>query len=302
MTVRRVKPWRRAGTPGAARYRLRGWRRWLMWAMFAPMLGGGLVLLALGGDGAIGGAVLTVVAGSVLGAWEWLWRRTLLELSADGLRLRQLGYTLEAPWSDVAGFHAAAMAQGFVLAQPIDTPGARRLAAAAAYAGPQDPQRSRWIGERRYIPVDAFAWHLHHGTLVAEVAARAPHLEAPMRSALADASRPLPAAERRKRVWLAALIGALVLLGVVLGWMQPPGLDRAAAYVYAAVAPLAALQVALATWQAVRSRHWLIAALLTAATLVALGWWALAWQEVMAPARPAASSSSTSTSTSTSNR
>jgi hypothetical protein len=193
VSVHRIKPWQRGH-----RYGLRGWRRWLMWWLFGPLVAAGAVMVLPADEGTrMAGAVLLMVGLVTLCAWEWLLRRTVLQLSADGLQLRQLGYTLQTPWSNVTGFHAEPGRQGFILLQPLDGPGARRLAffsgtsvlGAPLYQGPQ----AELLAARRFIPVEAFAWHLFHGTLASEVAALAPHLAAAMGTAFVRTRGAAPA-------------------------------------------------------------------------------------------------------------
>lgn len=279
-TIRRVKPWHR---PPEQRYRLRGWRRWLMWWMFAPLLAGGLLLVISGDAGAgAAGAVLMLVASAVLAGWEWIWRRTTLELTPAGVRLRQIGYTLETPWSNIAGFHAEAGHEGFVLAKPLNTADARRLAFFGSLSGQYATDQMGWITERCFIPIEAFGWHLRQGALAIDVAARAPHL-APAISAVNAPAPPAPAlapAQRRRRLALWLFIGVLVVASMVLGWTQPAHLGRMLEYAYAALAPLVVLQTGMGTWHFVRRRHWGMALMTAMSTVVALGWCAVAWQRL----------------------
>lgn len=279
--IRRVKPWRRAKDQP---YRLRSWRRWLMWWMFLPMLLVGLLMAMSGDAGAnAAGAVLMLMAGTVLAGWEWLWRRTVLELCATGPRLRQLGYTLETPWSNVAGLHIEPGREGFVLLQPLDTPDARRLASYGGLYGQYAGNQANWIAQQRFIPIEAFAWHLRKGTLATELAAKAPQLAAAIR-ALQKPAQAKPAAtpgQRRRNLALWLFIAALVMVSMVLGWKQPVGLTRVIDYAYAALAPLLALQAGASTWQVARQRLWGMTLLMTASTLVALGWCVIALQRVL---------------------
>jgi hypothetical protein len=272
VSIRRVKPWRHSPEQ---RYRLRGWRRWLMWWMFAPLLVVGL-LLALSADAGTGaaGAVLILVAGTMLAGWEWLWRRTTLEVSGAGLRLRQLGYTLEAPWS-----HQFV----WVLAQPLQTADARRLGFFSGLAGMHDGDPAQWLADGRFIPIEAFGWHLRRGTLAADVSALAPHLAAAMSGAGAPAlPTPPPApAQRRRNIALGLFIGALVTTSMVLGWTQPALLNGVVEVAFGVAAPLVALQAGVVTWRTARGRHWAMALLMALSTLVALGWCALAWQALL---------------------
>lgn len=279
--IRRVKPWHRATEQ---HYRLRGWRRWLMCWMFSPMLLIGLLMAISGDAGAsAAGAVLMLMAGTILAGWEWLWRRTVLELSATGPRLRQLGYALQTPWSNIAGLHTEPGREGLILIQPLDTPGARRLASYGALYGQYAGDQASWIAHQRFIPIDAFAWHLHKGALAADMAAKAPQLAAAIQALNAPApAKPAPdPAQRRCNIRLWLFIAALVVASMVLGWKQPAGLGRVIDYAYAVLAPLLALQAALSTWQVARQRLWGMTLLMAASTLVALGWCVVALQRVV---------------------
>ncbi len=276
--LRRVKPWRHS--PEQC-YRLRGWRRWLMRWLFGPVLVTGLLLArSPEADAAIAGSVLALVGGTLLAGWEWLGRRTSLEVTATGLRLRQVGCALDTPWCNVIGFHARRGNEGFVLAEPLRTPGARRLAFCSGLAGLHDGTQADRIAECRFIPIEAFAWHLRKGTLVADVSALAPHL-APD---LAAVSQPLPPTpqQRRRSLALGAAIAALIVASAVLGWIQPAGMTRVVDIAYALATPLLVLPPGLACGQSLRRRHWGSALLMALWTLMALAWSVLAWQRVSA--------------------
>jgi cation transport ATPase len=87
---------------------------------------------------------------------------------------------------------------------------------------------------------------------------------------------------RRRPPWTIGLLtGALVVAGAVLGWVQPAGMTRVMDIACALVSPLLVLQPAVETWCHARARHWGMAALMVAGTLVALGWCVVAWQRVL---------------------
>lgn len=276
--IRRVKPWRHS--PEQC-YRLRGWRRWLMWWLFGPVLIGGL-LLAPSSDAsaATTGGVLALLAGAMLAGWEWLSRRTRLDVTASGLRLHQVGCALDTPWRNVIGFHAQRGSEGFVLAEPLRTPGARRLAFFGGLAGLHDGTQADRIAECRFVPIEAFAWHLRKGTLVADVSALAPHLAEDL--AAVNQALPMTPQQRRRSLALGSAIAALIVASAVLGWIQPAGMTRLVDTAYAMTTPLLVLPAGLACWQSLRARHWGTALLMAVWTLIALAWSLLAWQRVAA--------------------
>ncbi|MBP8297059.1 MAG: hypothetical protein KAX84_13175 [Burkholderiales bacterium] len=165
-------------------YHVGPWRYLWLWLVFGPLA---LIFLALGlfseqpGERApllIGGALWLLVPFMV----TLLVRMARLEISARGVRLRQIGYRLEAAWPDVAALRLDRGREGFVTARPVGGRGAGLLAAAGRAiprAGAQfyDDEQQRLLDEHRLIPIEAFAWHLRHGQLRADIARFAPNLE-----------------------------------------------------------------------------------------------------------------------------
>lgn len=115
-----------------------------------------------------------------------LMRYTRLVLTERGVRLRQIGYTLETDWDNVARLAEQPGRQGLVLHRPMDCRGAsvlrafRRTRTTAATRFYDDEQVSL-LAERRLIPLDAFAHALKRGRLREELARRAPSLRAARR-------------------------------------------------------------------------------------------------------------------------
>jgi len=107
--------------------------------------------------------------------------RARLELSPDGARLRQTGYALKARWSDICELRLSPGREGFVTREPMQGRGAGLLASFRGVAltpGGQfyDPEQRELLSQRRFIPIEAFAWHLVHGNMGEDVARFAPHL------------------------------------------------------------------------------------------------------------------------------
>ena len=106
-----------------------------------------------------------------------------LELSAHGVRLRQIGYALETTWDNVESLYDVAGAQGIVLRRPMSS-GSAGLLRAFRYTGTgagvrfYNPEQIQLLAEQRFIPIDAFAFWLERG-LRAEIETR-------------TGSRPLP--------------------------------------------------------------------------------------------------------------
>ena len=110
-------------------------------------------------------------------------RFTRFELSQSGVRLYQIGYTLETGWDNVAALYDVRGAQGLVLHRPMEDRGASVLSAfrnTGAGAGMRlyGPEQVRLLAERRFIPIEPFAHSLKHGRLREELRRYAPSIGA----------------------------------------------------------------------------------------------------------------------------
>ncbi len=110
-------------------------------------------------------------------------RYTRLVISERGVKLYQVGYTLETDWANVARLSQRPGAQGLVLHRPMSCRGASVLSAfRSTRTAPgvrfYDDEQIALLAERRLIPIDAFAYWLKHGQLREELARRAPALAA----------------------------------------------------------------------------------------------------------------------------
>jgi hypothetical protein len=96
-------------------------------------------------------------------------RYTRLVLSANGIKLYQIGYRLETEWNNVAYLSEATGSQGLVLHRPMDCRGAGILSKARNVTvegvGFYNDEQIQLLAERRFIPIDAFAYWLDKGQL-----------------------------------------------------------------------------------------------------------------------------------------
>lgn len=105
-----------------------------------------------------------------------LLRYTRLVLSADGVKLYQFGYRLETDWDNVTGLYDMPGAQGLVLRRPMGCPGAAVFGAARNVGGLFNEEQTQLIAERRFIPIEPFAYWFKHGQLRDDLIRRAPAL------------------------------------------------------------------------------------------------------------------------------
>jgi hypothetical protein len=264
-------------------YRISPRRRAVLWCVFGPF-----ALLALGLSFATdhssreAGVVVFLVIGAMLVLWEWLVRRTMLVLTDTGVRLEQLGMRLAAPWTDVETLCLTRGREGFVVSVPIASGGAARLAALRGIGTSGVPlygtEQRDLMSERRWIPIEPFAWHVRHGGLATEVARLAPHVRV-----LPDARGPgWPRVERRDV--LAALITLVLLAAAValaLG-AAGPAETWIVTVLQCVCSPLLTLSSAASVRSAVHNRSLLLAVLFGALTLVMAGWVVVAWSDLAA--------------------
>lgn len=108
-------------------------------------------------------------------------RRTRLVLSADCVNLYQFGYKLETDWGNLATLYDEPGAEGLVLHQSMDCPGARtfnnyrhtKIKGANLYSDEQ----IQLIAEERFIPLNAFSYWLKKGQLRDDLLHGAPGLK-----------------------------------------------------------------------------------------------------------------------------
>jgi hypothetical protein len=264
-------------------YRLSPWRRATLWFVLGPFFAVAfwLAIFAQDDSSRLAGAAVAGLMSVGLAAWEWLVRRTTLVFSATGVQLHQLGMRLAAPWSEIEALRLVRGREGFIVRQPVAGKGAQRLAALGGigtYGAPlYDDQQRVLIAERRWIPIEPFAWHVRHGSLVADVAHFAPAM--PVTDTYPDAER--LAAGRRAPIAVAVLYTAIALGGAIAlavygdrGWVI--------VVLHCVVAPLLAYGAAASAWHAVRNGSLLLGTLFGVSTLIMTGWTLVAWADLIA--------------------
>ena len=112
-----------------------------------------------------------------------LLRYSRLELTERGIKLYQIGYTLETEWDNVAALYDVGGAEGLVLHRPMQGRGASvlrgfRHTGAGAGVRLYNHEQVPLLAERRFIPIEAFAYWLKHGRLRDDLLRHAPSVRA----------------------------------------------------------------------------------------------------------------------------
>lgn len=162
-------------------YHVSPWRRWALWYVGGPIIAF-LLILGAGSGGAERQALL-ITGGLVFLIFlpfQFIVDRARLRLSPEGAHLWQTGYQLVAPWSDIVDLRLTPGRQAFVTREPMAGKGAAVLSMFRWAGRPLTPlydeDQRRLLAERRLIPIEAFAWHLKHGSMREDIIRFAPHL------------------------------------------------------------------------------------------------------------------------------
>jgi hypothetical protein len=267
-------------------YHVGPWRRAVPWLVFGPML-----VLAAGVWGfadsvenrSVGALVCAILTLLVLGLHVSI-SYARLELTAEGVRLRQFGMNLAAPWIDVAGLRLDRGHEGFVTLRPISGSGAANLAAVRSlgwYFIPiYNKEQQAVMADRRWIPIEAFAWHLRRGRLREDLARLAPAVQS-LAPLLTRPANPLsPAVQRRRVVILLGALGAFLAASVMLGLGPPSRKDQVFSVVRALLAPLLTFSAGWRAWNAFRSGGRLMGVLFTILVLLGVVWCLLVWRDL----------------------
>ena len=265
-------------------YHVSPWRSIWGWVLFLPFSIGCAIgaLFADKPDERAGLWVGALAFALVIVGLMTMIRRARLEIRRDGIRLRQIGYRLEASWSDVVALRVDRGREGFITSTPVGGRGANTLAAAGSVApyAMYDGDQLSLLDEHRLIPIEAFAWHLRHGPLRAQIGEYAPHLADDL--ALLD-EKPVQKPFDRRTFWVVSgIIAASLAFSMVLLALSERVQMIVFDLAYAIVDPLLALSSAIATWQMIRRRSWLFTLLMALTTLIMIGWTLLNWGRLLA--------------------
>jgi len=267
-------------------YHVGPWRRAMPWMAFGPMLvlAAGLWVFAGSVENRSIGALVFAILTLMLLGLHALISYARLELTAEGVRLRQIGMNLAAPWIDVAGLRLDRGHEGFVTLHPISGSGAANLAAVRGlgwYFNPiYNEEQQAVMADRRWIPIEAFAWHLRHGRLRADLARLAPAVQS-LAPLLAPPANPVsPEVQRRRLVILVCALGAFLAAIVMLGLGPPSRKESVFSVVMALLAPLLTFSAGWSAWSAFRSGARLMGVLFTILTLLGILWCLLVWRDL----------------------
>jgi hypothetical protein len=272
-------------------YHVGPWRRAVPWLIFGPFLLLALATCVFGKtaeDRSVGGILIAILTPIALGTHALI-SYARLELNPEGVRLRQIGMNMAAPWSDIAGLRLERRREGFVTRNPISGAGAGRLAALRGYgyagAAMYNEEQQAAMAERRWIPIEAFAWHLRRGHLRQDLAQLAPTVQAiesilvPVEGIAATRSAS-SGKTSAQRWWLIGLIcaGSLAVAALVSLEVIPQlWTERIFALLLSLIAPLAVFRAGWSARNAFRERSYFVGALFVVLTLLAMLWSILCW-------------------------
>lgn len=241
-------------------YRVGPWRRAFPWLLFGPflLLGAGTLILANDAETRTIGSVLLIFLGILTLVMHFLIGHARLELSPQGVRLRQIGMNLTTPWSNVAGLRLAPGREGIITRESMTGAGAAALAAVRGIgttgAAFYDREQQLAMEECRWIPIEAFRWHLIHGQLRTDIRDLAPEV-----MDLPDPPAPPPPTPRdRRHGWMAlGLILTVAVLAFVLRTQEGSLWGDVLFYTALAIlALLMTLRAVISASRAFRSRSW----------------------------------------------
>jgi hypothetical protein len=122
--------------------------------------------------------LLGTIMGVIFGLSGWWYPR--LVLHPGGVRLHHIGWTLDVEWDNVSGLRPNRGSEGLILRRPLSGSGAGRLAASGKVAVGgvpfYGPEQRQLIAERRFVPLEPFAYWFKHGDLQREITRNAPWL------------------------------------------------------------------------------------------------------------------------------
>lgn len=275
-------------------YRISIWRYLIMWWVLGPFLAFGLHDAIFGAESRGAGILIVCIMSPSLVFWHWFARKARLEISADGVRQRELGGGVDAAWHEIADMRLDRGHEGFITAHWMESKGAERLARYAGMAPAYDDQDMQLIAERRFIPFSAFAFHLRRGDLREVILRCAPHLRIafdrihappnPTPSPRIDAppsSHPAPPTARRRNVWLPT--GVLIAAALAVAFILIHGGEHWQAWFFTVAYGFLDLVLALCSagyaWLHFQKKRWFFGALSTLFAVIMAAWVVIHWSQ-----------------------
>jgi hypothetical protein len=126
------------------------------------------------------GILFSLITAPIFAVSGWWYPR--LVLTSNRIERYNLGYRLTTTWDNVADIRLVKGSEGFILRQSMEDKGAYLFARAAnlrfgiGLIRLYDPEVLSLIRERRFLPIEAFAYWLKHGELGHRIALQAPWL------------------------------------------------------------------------------------------------------------------------------
>jgi hypothetical protein len=186
-----------------------------MWAVVAlPLALGGL----FSGEFAflIAAAMVTAI---LLPMVAWVTRAARLIVTPEGVEARQVGANLQSSWENVEEIRLVRGSEGFILREPMTGRGAERFAVSSQVAMRGAPLyeagRRQLLGEKRFIPFEAFAYWLDHGDLRQVQGQYAPDLLKNARTVEAEGAGP-PKLSTARIIAITAIIILSIGAGVLM--------------------------------------------------------------------------------------
>ena len=133
-----------------------------------------LLALALFG-GELAGLLAAVIVALILGPIAYLaaWRYPRLVLREEGIELQQLGWRVSTRWQNVAQI-IRSPSPGLILREPLEGRGAKTLAASNSLVAFYGSTGDALVSERRWFPLDPFAYWMDRGDLAQQLLRHAP--------------------------------------------------------------------------------------------------------------------------------
>ncbi len=266
-------------------YHVSPWRRAVPGMVVGPfgLLGLGLCLFAPRAEDQAGGIIMLVILVPLGLGLHLLINYARLELDAEGVRLRQVGMKLSAPWSNIAGLRLEPRREGIVTHQPLEGAGAAKLAALRGmriyYTPMYNAEQRALMGQRRWIPIEAFAWHLKHGRLHDDLVGFAPAVQ-PLDPLVKAPSPETPQQRRRSLLLFFGILAVSFGVIIPLGLGPPSRAERFFAVTLAILAPLLTAVTVWRAWNSFRMHARLVGVLFAILAFLGVLWCIVAWNDL----------------------